>query len=191
VAIVAIISTLASLVVGHVSIAGCVYLKGRGSLLGHRNKKPAAPPVKEPFDMNELVPLSILALDLEPPAGGWHAYLAGRGVAVVRDSTGREAIHAEHARELFTEKREAAERARVMAEANDRAVIEADRRWRASLPHGQRWWELPDGVLPATAMLQHAKDEQPKRRTLLEDAFAGTPTVMYVDEPRPAFEDES
>jgi len=68
--------------------------------------------------MNELVPLSILALDLEPPAGGWHAYLAGRGVAVVRDSIGREAIHAEHARELFTEKREAAERARVCGHPN-------------------------------------------------------------------------
>jgi hypothetical protein len=48
-----------------------------------------------------------------------------------------------------------------MAEANERQAIEADRQWRAALPRRAAWWEVPDCVHPATAMLQAAKDAEP------------------------------
>jgi hypothetical protein len=141
--------------------------------------------------MNELIPLSILELDLPAPGNGWAAGLAEHGIAIVLDDLGRASIPRAAARHLFEARRAAEAKARKISQRREEQAVEADRRWRASLPRGQRWWELPDGVHPATAMLQQAKDAEPKRRSLLEDAFAGTPSAMYVDEPRPAFEDEA
>jgi hypothetical protein len=138
-----------------------------------------------------LIPLSHLALDLEPPAiGGWHHYLAECNIKIIDDDLGRPSVSRSDARRLLTQKREAEARAREVAAANERQAVEADRQWRAGLPRGAAWWEVPDGVHPATAMLQQAKDAEPRRRSVLEDALAGGETTMYILDPQPAFEDE-
>jgi hypothetical protein len=53
----------------------------------------AAEPITDVMDPADTVPLSVLALDLDAPsAGGWHAYLASRGIAVLGDDVGRDSI---------------------------------------------------------------------------------------------------
>jgi hypothetical protein len=52
----------------------------------------------------ELIPLSVLELDVDPPSvGGWRAFLAGRGVAVVVDNIGRDAVTRADARRLIAD----------------------------------------------------------------------------------------
>lgn len=113
--------------------------------------------------MNELIPLSILELDLPAPGNGWAAGVAEHGIAIVLDDLGRASIPRAAARELFEARRAAEAKAREMAEANERRAVEADRQWRAALPKGAAWYDIPPGVHPAAAMLQAAKDAQPRR----------------------------
>ena len=59
-----------------------------------------------------LVPLSVLSLDLDQPAGAdWPTYLRGRGIEVTFDDIGRPAVSREVARRLLTERRESEARA--------------------------------------------------------------------------------
>jgi hypothetical protein len=141
----------------------------------------------------EPVPLSVLALDLaDAPAGGWTVWLAERGIAVGFDDIGRPAVAREDARKLLDDQRQNEIRRQDQMVRQEAAAIEQDRAWRASLPRGIPWHQLPDpAVLPVMQMTAAAKDAQPKRRSLLEDAFAGTPSAMYIDPPTPAFEDEA
>jgi hypothetical protein len=139
----------------------------------------------------EPIPLSHLALDLAEPANGWAAYLADHGISIAFDDLGRRAIGREDAKKLLDAQRQDEIRRQDLAARNEAAAIEADRQFRASLPRGQAWYDMPPGVRPAEAMLQQAHDAQPRRRSLLEDAFAGTPSTMYIEEPQPVFEDEA
>jgi hypothetical protein len=120
-----------------------------------------------------LIPLSVLQLDLDPPAGGWDAYLTGRGVGIAVDDIGRKAISRADARQLFDEKREAEARAREIAQRQEHRAVERDRAFRAALPTGLHWTELPPGVSAAEVWAAAERDAQPKRRTPLEDALAG------------------
>jgi hypothetical protein len=43
---------------------------------------------------------------------------------------------------------------------------------------------IPDGVTPAAAMLQAAKDAQPRRKSVLEHALANGDTFEYHPVPR-------
>jgi hypothetical protein len=139
----------------------------------------------------EPIPLSHLELDLPARSvGGWSHYLAECNIAIVNDDLGRACIARADARRLFEEKRAAEQKAREMAEANEQQAIEADRQWRAGLPKGAAWYDVPPGVLPVVAMTAAAKDALPRRRSVLEDAFAGAETTMYIPEPQPVFEDE-
>jgi|SRR5215203_3857681 len=52
---------------------------------------------------DQLVPLSVLSLDLDPPTTGWPAYFAARGVPILEDDIGRPAIVRSDARQLFVE----------------------------------------------------------------------------------------
>jgi len=90
---------------------------------------------------DELIPLSVLSLDLEPSTAGWHADLAARGIAVRVDDVGRSAITREAARRLFVERAEGVERAREVAARAD-AEIEARRL--AGVRPG-----IPAGMVPA------------------------------------------
>jgi len=132
----------------------------------------------------EPIPLSILELDLPLPVEGWPAFLAARGVEIVLDDIGRAAVSRTDARRLLEEKREHESRAREMAARNERQAIERDRAWRASLPRGAAWYDVPAGVHPATAMLQRAKDAQPRRTpSQVEWLFGEAHTMVYNELP--------
>lgn len=144
----------------------------------------STPPVMDPSE--QLVALSVIALDLPEPSGvGWAAYLADRGIAIVLDDLGRSAITKAAARQLFTERRENEVRAREVAARQERQAIESDRQFRAQLPHGVPWYEIPDGVLPVVAMTQADRDSQPKRLSPLQEALSGEPMTYHSLHPAP------
>jgi hypothetical protein len=153
-----------------------------------------AAPVAEPDPHDDvipadeqLIPLSVLALDLgEPPVGGWNAYLAGKGIEFVLDHIGRSAVSAADARQLLDEKRQEEIRQREFAKRQEQKAIEADRVRRAAMPKGLHWTEIPDGVSVAEMWAQAEKDARPKRRSPLEAALAGEGIVYH-----PIREDEA
>ena len=136
----------------------------------------AALDVKVPF---ELIPLSVLSLDLEAPPIGWATELAARGVEIVLDDLGRPAIARADARQLFAEAAAAEVRQREVAERNERAAIEKDREFRAGLNKGIPWHHLPDGVSPAEAMAAADRATRPKRLTPLQEALSGESMTFH------------
>jgi hypothetical protein len=65
-----------------------------------------------------------------------------------------------------------AEQARVAAEIEQRA-IEADKAFRAALPKGLRWDEVPVGVSPAELlMLSDPQRQKSKRQSMVEHALS-------------------
>jgi hypothetical protein len=97
---------------------------------------------------DETVALSVLSLDVTPPAAGWAGYLSDRGIKIVIDDVGRDAVSRSDARMLLSEdreQREAAEaRRREIAERQERLAIEADRQFRARWGRGV---PIPGSVL--------------------------------------------
>jgi hypothetical protein len=99
---------------------------------------------------------------------------------VVLDDLGRLCIRRTDAKQLFDEQREQETRQREMMQRNERAAIEADRQWRAALPRGAAWYDIPAGVHPATALLQAAKDAEPRRTpSQVEWMFGETDTMVF------------
>jgi hypothetical protein len=128
----------------------------------------------------EPIPLSVLALDLaDAPVDGWTVWLAERGISVAFDDIGRPSIARSDAKRLLDEKRQDEIRRQDLAARREQEAIEADRQFRAGLPRGQAWYDMPPGVRPAEAMLQQAHDARPRRRTPLEDALANDGTTFY------------
>ena len=139
--------------------------------------EPAAHAEATPSD---LIPRSVLALDLdEPSVGGWHAHLAGRDIAIMADDIGRPAITRTDARRLISERRDAEARAREVVERNEQRAVELDKQWRAQLPSGVPWYMIPDGVSPTRAMMQ-AEYALPRRRSVLEDALSNSGTTLHI-----------
>jgi hypothetical protein len=96
---------------------------------------------------------------------------------IVIDDIGRRSVSRSAARALFTERREAEARQR---EAQRRREAELEEQplsnpIRGGVPCDQ----IPDGVLPASAMLQAARDAQPKRRSVLEQALTNDDGITY------------
>jgi hypothetical protein len=127
----------------------------------------------------DLVPLSVLALDLDVPATGWRAYLASRGVEVVTDDLTRPAIARSDARRLFDEHREMEVRRREVMERIEAAAEEKDRVFRAQLWQGVPADLMPPGVAPAAVMLQASRDAQPKRMSPLQEALSNSSELVY------------
>jgi hypothetical protein len=129
---------------------------------------------------SDLIPLSHLALDLaEPPAEGWHVYLAGRGVEVTLDDIGRMSVSRGDARQLLIEQREAEARKREVLERNEQQAIEADRVRRASIWGGVPAAAFPDGVSAASVMLTAAHDARPRRQSPLQHALANSGELAF------------
>jgi hypothetical protein len=146
------------------------------------NKTPA--PAIEPapaveVDPVDLIPLSVLALDLSAPVNGWSPFLTVRNIAIVSDDVGRDSITRADARTLIAEKRENEARAQEVARRQEQQAIEADRVRRASIWGGLPWHALPHGVSAAEAWAQAEKDAQPRRRSVLEDALSNEGSVIY------------
>lgn len=125
------------------------------------------------------VPISVLSLDLDEPVGGWTAYLTGRGIPIVSDDIGRQAVSRDDAKQLFDERREAEVRKREMLAQQELRAELADREWRSQLPVGLPWYEIPDGVPPVVAMTQAARDEAPRKRSMVEDLLDRRDTMVF------------
>jgi len=151
-------------------------------------------PVAEPVEIEQgdsgrnhdadLVPLSHLELDLPAPPIGWAAGLAEKAIDIVTDDLGRLAVSRADARRLFEEKREAEQHAAEVAARHERQAIERDQAFRAALPRGPAWYDIPAGVLPAAALLQQAKDAEPRRTpSKLDWMFGEVDTMVYHELP--------
>ena len=128
---------------------------------------------------SDLIPLSLLALDLPAPEFGWDAYLTARDVLILRDDLGRPAVTRADARELLTEQREAETRQREQREAVEQRAVEADRQFRARLHPGIPAGQVPDGLSPAMAMVAANEGERPRRTTPLEEALSGSGLTFH------------
>jgi hypothetical protein len=137
----------------------------------------AEPAVKVP--LVQLIPLVELQLSLDTPGDGWAAHLADRNIAIVLDDLGRPSIARADARQLFAERAQHEARRREFIARADEAAIEFDRARRAELFAGIPADLMPPGVAPAAVMLQTAKDAQPKRRTLLQEALTNSQTLTF------------
>jgi hypothetical protein len=147
------------------------------------------PAVKVPLE--QLIPLSVLALDLDTPAQGWAAHLATRDIEIVLDDLGRAAVTRTDARRLFVGRAEhEAKRAEFLAAA-DRQAEEFDRQWRAQLGVGIPASAIPAGMSYAEAMFANELNShayQPRRRSMAEDLFDNSgelvfhPTISTPDE---------
>jgi hypothetical protein len=126
-----------------------------------------------------MIPLPHLALDLDAPTGGWLAALRAKGVEVVAVDIDRPSISRADAAALFAERREPEQRRR---EFDERRFAELEEQRLARLRGGVPADQVPDGVHPAAAMLQAAKDAAPRRRTPLEEALDndGSPTYHAI-----------
>jgi hypothetical protein len=142
-----------------------------------------APVIEPPHDVmdpaDDLIPISHLALDLAEPAIGWRAFLADRHIPIVTDDVGRDAISRDNARQLFDEKRAHERRQHEAAVRTEQAAIAADKAWRSQLPVGMPWYDVPAGVLPVVAMTAAARDEAPRKRSMVEDLLDRRDTMVF------------
>jgi hypothetical protein len=143
--------------------------------------KSSAPVVEltcdESSHLEPLIPITTLALDLgEAPVEGWAAHLINRGVVVELDDVGRPAVSRGDARLLIVERREAEERKARQRKLAEAKAVADDQLRRASI-----WTGAPavEGVSASALMLQADKDAQPKRRSVLQEALAGSETLTY------------
>jgi hypothetical protein len=126
----------------------------------------------------EPIPLSVLELDLPRPSVGWAAGLAEKGVDIVTDDLGRLCVARVDARRLFDEQREAEARKRETLARIEQEAIEKDRAFRAQLPKGLAWHQIPSGLSPAMAMV--AGDPDRRQRKSVAAAFLdGDSMVMH------------
>lgn len=127
----------------------------------------------------EPVPLSVLELDLPAPTTGWLIELDRRGIPIVLDDLGRKSISRADAKMLITEKRENELRQREAAARNEQRAVEADKAWRSQLPVGLPWYDAPVDVLPVVAMTAAARDESPRKRSMVEDLLDRRNTMVF------------
>jgi hypothetical protein len=153
------------------------------------NRK-SVPPVKELLEMSDefvkvrseyppTVPLFELEFDLPSPVEGWPAFLGARGIAIIPDDLGRDAVSRQAARRLLDERREQKLRQAALARLAEQQAVEADELRRASIWKGVPAAALPPGALPSSVMLQAAKESRPKRTSVLEDSLSGNGTVFH------------
>jgi hypothetical protein len=141
---------------------------------------PAAEPAPDVMVPADLIPLSVLELDLGAPVEGWLAYLNAKGVEVVTDYLGRLSISRGDARQLFDERREVEARQAEKRAAVEREAIESDQQRRSQLFAGIPASMIPADVAPAAAMLQAAHDAAVTRRvTPLQEALSRSEGMTY------------
>ena len=144
-----------------------------------RNTATATEPAPVEVEPVDLIPLSVLELDLSAPTTGWEPFLAVRGIGIVSDDVGRDAVSRDDARTLLAEKREGERRAREAAAAAERQAVEADRVRRASIWGGIPAIDLPPDVSAASAMFAADKAAQPKRVSVLQHALSNSEGLVF------------
>jgi hypothetical protein len=128
---------------------------------------------------DDSVPLSVLGLDLGVPPEGWAAYLGRRGIVFRPDDLGRDSVSRSDAKRLLGEAREGELRKRAQLKLAEEQAVEADRLRMAQIWRGVPATALPEGVSASSAMLQAAKDAEPKRQSVLEAAFANSGELTF------------
>jgi len=133
---------------------------------------------------SDLIPLSVLALDLDLPGSeGWPAYLEARAVAVVVDDVGRDSVSRADAGALLAERRETVAREREAAarrlEQLEREAAERDRERRAQIWKGVPASAFPDGVSAASVLVAAIRDSQPKRESVLDAALSNAGEITF------------
>jgi hypothetical protein len=149
-----------------------------------RTTASAVEPAPDVIVPAEPVPLSHLELDLVAPPLGWMLELDRCGIQVITDDLGRLAISRDAARALIAEHNANEARAREKRAAAERQAIEADRVRRASIWRGLPAIDLPVGVSASSAMLQAAKDAQPRRESVLQHALGNSGELVFHPSPR-------
>jgi hypothetical protein len=119
------------------------------------------------------------------PKDAVDALAAQLGDAVVLDSVGRRCVTRATAQQLFSSRADAERRQR---EAHRRPRVELAEHaalyvHRPGVPADR----IPDDVTPAAAMLQAAKDAEPRRQSVLEHALTNEGAIVY----HPIAQDES
>jgi hypothetical protein len=127
----------------------------------------------------DLVPLSVLSLDLPAPVEGWTAYLNAKDIEVVDDDLGRSAVTRSDAKRLFDEAREAEERKAQRRKLAEAQAVADDQIRRAQIWRGVPADHMPPDIAPAAVMLQASRDARPKRTSVLQEALAGSETLTY------------
>jgi hypothetical protein len=146
-----------------------------------RSPVAADPPAHVDVDpCEQLVPLSVLELDLTAPVEGWSNFLADRGISITIDDIGRASVSRSDARQLLTEQREAEVRRREKAAELERQAIEADQLRQAQIWKGVPAGLIPADVHPATAMLHAARDAaRPRRESVLQHALSNSDGMTF------------
>ena len=130
----------------------------------------------------DAVPLSLLALEADPP-GGWQAFAESHGVAVVADDLGRLAVARGAARVLLASHRDMVAREQEAAAARherlEREAEEQDRVRRAQIWRGVPASGFPDGVSAASVLVAAIRDSQPKRESVLQEALSNSGGLTF------------
>jgi hypothetical protein len=129
----------------------------------------------------DLIPLSVLELDLPTPGEGWSAFLADRSISITIDDIGRVAIARGDARLLFTERRESEAKAREHAAAAELQAIERDRQFRASLGRGIPADAIPAGMTFGEVVASVELDSQTyrPRASMAEDLLSNDGSMTF------------
>lgn len=90
-------------------------------------------------------------------------FLVSAGIPIRADDLGRDAVTREAVGRLLEEKRANELRAAALRKVAEAEAIAADEAFRASLPRGRAWYDMPAGESVASVMLEEAKAEQPRR----------------------------
>jgi hypothetical protein len=112
-----------------------------------------------------------LERDLAAPVDGWAAELSRRGVVVVADDLGRQAIDRSSARAIYAEHREQQEAAARKRAEIERQAVAADEARRAALPKGIPVDAVPTGVSAAELMMLSDPFPVKRRQSVLEHAL--------------------
>jgi hypothetical protein len=136
--------------------------------------------VEHPAEL--LVPISVLALDLDVPPVGWDVYLSDRAIEIVPDDLGRRSVSRAAAKELIREKQAAESHAREVMERREAQLIQQDRLRRANMPTGIPAGAVPAGMTGAEAMVLAGEKRRPRsvREQLLEKELSHRgPELVY------------
>jgi hypothetical protein len=140
---------------------------------------PDTEPTRDVTVSDELIPLSVFALDHPRPPEGWANFLGRRAIAFVPDDLGRDCIRRRDARRLLDEKRAGELRAAKRRQLADQEAVEADQLRRASIWKGLPADRIPDGVRAGDAMIAAARQAKPKRQSPLEEALSSDGGITY------------
>ena len=136
-------------------------------------------------DPAELVPLAQLCAEgfgyggpyVVTPRDAVDALAAQLDGEVVLDDLGRRCVTRDTARRLVAEREQAEHRQREAQQRREAELAElaANNPVRGGVPADR----VPDGVTPAAAMLQAARDAEPRRRSVLEEALTNDSGLVY------------